>query len=52
MTFPKEADFEEALIKVLADKGWEKKLSRTQPSKTSSEIGQRSCMITTVELTA
>ena len=41
MTFQKEADFEEALIKVLADKG-----------KTSSEIGQRSCMITTVELTA
>ena len=51
MTFQKEADFEEALIKVLADKGWEK-LSRTQPSKTSSEIGQRSCMITIVELTA
>ena len=23
MTFQKEADFEEALIKVLADKGWE-----------------------------
>ncbi len=25
MTFQKEADFEEALIKVLADKGWEKR---------------------------
>ena len=33
-------------------KAGKKKLSRTQPSKTSSEIGQRSCMITTVELTA
>ena len=52
MTFQKEADFEEALIKVLADKAGKKKLSRTQPSKTSSEIGQRSCMITIVELTA
>ena len=26
MTFQKEADFEEALIKVLADKGWEKEV--------------------------
>ena len=28
MTFQKEADFEEALIKVLADKGWEKEVIR------------------------
>ncbi len=69
MTFQKEADFEEALIKVLADKGWEKEVIKNpteqdlirnwakilydnKPSKTSSEIGQRSCMITIVELTA
>ena len=26
MTFQKEADFEEALIKVLVDKGWEKEV--------------------------
>lgn len=32
MTFQKEADFEEALIKVLADKGWEKEVIR-RPSE-------------------
>ena len=33
MTFNKESDFEEALIKVLTDKGWEKSILRNYTEK-------------------
>ena len=34
MIFNKEADFEEALIKILSEKGWEKRSLRTIQKRT------------------
>lgn len=40
MCFTKEADFEEALIKVLFDKGWERKVIKYPTEKrTNTKLG-------------
>ena len=40
MAFNKESDFEEALIKILSEKGWEKKVLKNYTEEQLTELGK------------